>query len=423
MVAQIISTSTITPRMSDRKRKRESSGVEKPRKKRTYSPSTQPPSQPPKSITIELPTDTAAVKPLLVTTPGLEIHSSTSFRIYESSAHELLLHSSPHPASNLDFTGRLQLRAEHASKTPPAYRNYIAVFDPVTSTLQILPALPLEIRRSFRPTAKDLATEASRAVKQTAMVQRQQLGLEFGTKKAKKLIESRTTNAIQSGRGPAAAAAASDSASQGQDRTVGPSQQSLPGELDDPLTRAVLQSISESVSHMPTRAEMQQEADAAKPRPKPDLSATSLEAVYPVALLVGADELQLVDVTGWEQAVAGKMPVRTRSRFVSERIVRTVGEGGVEKLKALRFLLGLVDYHQALVKSGGGGRAGATKKVLEAGKLREVLGMEGALASRINGRFSTDKYVSFCAAPCPLTLPVSLGMEWEGGWRLSIDER
>ena len=159
---------------------------------------------------------------------------------------------------------------------------------------------------------------------------RNSLGLAFGTKKSQKAIRSLTANAIK----------ASPSKARSED-------QSNP--TLDPIASAVVSLMAASTSSMPTREEMQADIDEAKPCPRPHLDAETPAEVYPVEELVGGVViLQAMGVKEWIDKVKAGQDVQTKSMFVARRLKGTVESGDVKKLKTLRYLLLLVEWHKSL---------------------------------------------------------------------------
>src|SRR5208282_5733668 len=101
----------------------------------------------------------------------------------------------------------------------------------------------------------------------------------------------------------------------------------------------------EVTAGMSTRDELQEVADASKPRPKPNLSATDIKDVYTIESLIGLDTMKHVPVREWLEAAKAKKEVLVKSRYVANRIQRSVTN--IEKLKILRYMLLLLDVYSA----------------------------------------------------------------------------
>ncbi len=96
---------------------------------------------------------------------------------------------------------------------------------------------------------------------------------------------------------------------------------------------------------MPSREDMQKEADEAKPIPKPNLEAKTPAEVYPLELLVGSVALRNLGVQDWIDQVEAEEEIITKSKFVSGRLARVVKTGDVKLVKALKYLLLLLEWY------------------------------------------------------------------------------
>ena len=190
------------------------------------------------------------------------------------------------------------------------------------------------------------------------------LGSAFGTKKSQKAIRALTENAIAS-----------------------PSKSSY---KTNTLASAVLESMSQTASSMPTREELQISIDKAKPRPKPNLDAKSPSEVYTVEDLVGIESLRILGVKGWQDAVGKGEDVQTSSKFVAKRLVKVVGSKDVRRLKALRFVLIMLDWFGCLTEAGKG-----LKKLPKREEIRAAVGEEipDSMIEALRKRFAPDLYV------------------------------
>ena len=140
---------------------------------------------------------------------------------------------------------------------------------------------------------------------------------------------------------------------------------------------------------MPSREDLQAAVDEGKPRPKPNLEAQTPAEVYTVEGLVELEILKQLVVREWQDKVNKNEDVKTTSRFVSERLVKTVKTEDVKRLKALRYLLLLMDWSTCL-------RAGArnSKKLPGRDDVKKAVGSEvgdGILES-VMRRFTMDGY-------------------------------
>lgn len=238
---------------------------------------------------------------------------------------ELLLHSSAHP--KLDYTAR----EESSNGSESHLKHYIGVYDPETGKLQLVQARRLVIRGTLRSSKNDENGSDSEKDAPTILSARSNLGLAFGTKKSQKAIRALTANAIKAS------------------PTKSNSQTSVTGRALDPLASAVVSSMAQFTSTMPTRQQMQADIDENKPIPKPNLAAETPAEVYPVEQLVGGiNVLRNINVQELMDKVNAGEDVQTRSLFVSTRLRAVVQSGDVKKVRTLRYLLMLLEWHKGL---------------------------------------------------------------------------
>jgi DNA-directed RNA polymerase I subunit RPA49 len=102
---------------------------------------------------------------------------------------------------------------------------------------------------------------------------------------------------------------------------------------------------------MPTRADVQTAVDASKPRPVPNLSATTPSEVYTIETIIGERTFEDIPVKDWHKIVEEDGDIQTGSRFIAKRLLPALKRGDVKQVKILRYLLALLDFHAAL-KSG-----------------------------------------------------------------------
>lgn len=109
--------------------------------------------------------------------------------------------------------------------------------------------------------------------------------------------------------------------------------------------------------------------------------------VYPVEQLVGGvNVLRNMNVKGWIDKTNAGLDVQTRSLFLSKRLKRVVDSGDVKRLRALRYLLLLVEWFKALKVMPKGGRK--VPKVEDMGAMVEEWGSE--TVAGIARRFADD---------------------------------
>lgn len=138
-----------------------------------------------------------------------------------------------------------------------------------------------------------------------------------------------------------------------------------------------------------TREDMQNEVDQGKPIPKPNLNAETPADVYPIERLVGLLALRNLQVQEWIEKVEAGEEITTKSRFVSERIIQVVKNGNTELLKALKYLLLLLEWYHCLnVKRKG------SRRVPKKDDVAKAIGWAGSdLLEDLSKRFSEESYV------------------------------
>jgi DNA-directed RNA polymerase I subunit RPA49 len=337
------------------KRKRVSNGVEWPNKKTTIPPSTTS-----NLVKVSF-KDAASLQPVVVSSPGVTT-PQIAFKAYTKArsnnhtkddapkppTHSLLLHSSEHP--RLEYTAAPNSLDDNLS-------HYIAVFDSEANRLQITPAYRLSLRTSLRSETAEQENKPRRTIGQ----QREDLGREFGTKKAKKALDDKTVNALV-GRGSG----------------------------DKQQTTSHVQSVI--LDSMPTpdgtaglgEDEALEASLASKPIPKPNLAAEIVEDVYNINSLMPPQDAKLILVKEWqEKAQANVEMIDLRRRFVANR-VQAIGErDDIPRLKALGYIYCLLDFHAALATAGKGKKV-PKKEVMD----RKMAPWPEALVSNIRHRFA-----------------------------------
>ena len=264
---------------------------------------------------------------------------------------ELLLHSSAHP--KLDYIAR-----EESSNRPESHlKHYIGIHDPETGKLQLVQARKMVVRSTLRSSDKDQKGSDSEKEKPNNLSARSNLGLAFGTKKSQKAIRALTVNAIKA------------SPTKSKSQTPGA------GRALDPVASAVVSSMAQFTSSMPTREQMQADINENKPIPKPNLAAETPAEVYPVEQLVGGTNiLRDMQVQQLMKRMKAGEDVQTRSLFVSNRLRAVVQSDDVKRVKTLRYLQLLLEWYKGLKV----GLRGARKvpKDEEMGPLIEQYGSE-----------------------------------------------
>lgn len=292
-----------------KKRKRVASGVESSNKKATQSQATS-------SCT---PDDEDALLPVIAATKGITA-PTVPFTAYKN-GKEIILQSSEH--SRLDFT---------ALPTDDDQAHYFAVVD--GSEIEIVPAHHAQLQCIPR------IEPVQESPKKSMASQRVALGQEFGTKKAKKAIASKTTNAITS---------ASDG-------------------VKDDVQKTILEKIASEYDEneeIPLDVQL-----ASKPIPQPDLNAETVEEVYPLSKLILPKLMHFLSVKEWQEKARKEENILQPHRFTAYRVASIGKTNDVSKLKALRYIGLLLQFHDALEKAGRDGHKIPKKEIL-AEKLKE----------------------------------------------------
>lgn len=193
------------------------------------------------------------------------------------------------------------------------------------------------------------------------------LGQTFGTKKARKAIASVTENAI------------SDKSAR---RANGDKPQKL-----DASQAAVLSTIAEKTKNMATKAELAQQMEDTKPRPRANKDAENVQDVYTVDNLIGTEIMKSIPIKQWQDAMRAKKEVVLSSRFVALRISKC--QANVEKLKILRYMLLMLEVINAcrVMKS--------IRSLPRREELKQLLGdMPEAVLENIKRRFASGNEIS-----------------------------
>lgn len=317
-----------------RKRKRQSNGIDAPNKRIASGE---------KVKLIHLDGEEGA-HPVLLTAPGIKT-PQVPFRAYSKpkgaksasapvkpNSHDLLLHSSQHP--KLDYTATPTVGDEHI-------KHYVCLFDPASHTLEVAEAHHLTLQSTLRSEIYELH-EAENEERKTYAKQREALGSEFGTKKAKKAIAARTENAIIADR-------------KGKSKITD-------------VQSAILESVGEATAGAAVKASEQETSDAllaSKPIPRPNLNAEHPEQVYTFEALLG-DAQQYIKTRDWQDKVqAGEIDsVEFKGvLYPATRLQFAVDDA--RKLKALKYLTLLLEFHNCLSTGGRAGRKVPKKEVMQ----------------------------------------------------------
>jgi DNA-directed RNA polymerase I subunit RPA49 len=271
----------------------------------------------------------------------------------------VLLQSSEHP--RLDYLAR----EEKNGSSEGQLKDYIGVYDPASGKLQLMPVPRVTVRSTLRSETEELRNQQARieAARSTNRAKRNELAMEFGSKKSRKAIEDMTVNAISRGQA-------------GNTKS---------------MTENILQGMSSVTADMPTSQDLAAAVDSSKPRPPANLSAEYPEDVYTPDVVVGKELIQSIPVKDWVDASEAGTGVHVGSRFVAKRILTLVKNKQIQKLKVLRFILLCIQFSDALIGGGKGPKRVPNKTALATAMGEDV---PEAIVNGIRRKFASE-YVFF----------------------------
>lgn len=133
---------------------------------------------------------------------------------------------------------------------------------------------------------------------------------------------------------------------------------------------ALMASLKDVATSVPTQQDLQAAVDANKPVPKGNYDADEIQDVYKPEELIGRDILELIQVSDWAQAVKKNEDVKLKCRFVANRLGRIgSGENAVARLRLLRYAYFLQLFYLTARK----GRDKGSREILKKDKLAEEL--------------------------------------------------
>jgi DNA-directed RNA polymerase I subunit RPA49 len=366
--------------MSEKKRKRHDENGERPKKKAAIAPQA--------NVRVELVENKELLGPILgqyasnidrrnssnmhaAATPGLAVPPRIAFKPYKRTKTssqgentELLFQSSDH--QRLDY----QAQEEHDGSAESQLKDYVGVYDPATSKLQIVPVKRVVVRSTLRSETEEMREERARieAQQNTVTARRAALASEFGSKKSRKALEDRTLNAIRSGNPDDPSASRSEA-----------------------VAENVLRNMANSSVAMPTKEDLAAAVDNSKPRPTPNLAAEYPGDVYPIDTVVGSELMTMLEVKDWVEAAEAGQGVSVSSKYVAKRINKLARNKQYQKLKVLRFILLCVNFNAAL----GGPGGSRPKRIPQKGKLEALMGDDtpAACVMAIRRKFAPERYV------------------------------
>jgi len=179
--------------------------------------------------------------------------------------------------------------------------------------------------------------------------------MEFGTKKAKSMIQSLAENSIiQSG---------------------------SQGGKTDATTKALLKSIGEKVAEMPTAAEQADASGESAPKPRANLDAKEPSQVYPLSVLIPIELLNSINVKEWSEKATKGEAISLPISYVARRLVSAAQNPDKTKLKVLKYMAVAIEFVQNLK----GNRA--PKRVLSKQDLYNKMKYPSSLIDAVQQRF------------------------------------
>ncbi|KEF60575.1 uncharacterized protein A1O9_02136 [Exophiala aquamarina CBS 119918] len=304
--------------MSERKRKADAQQSERPSKRPQNA-----------RVRVSHFTGPDVARPVVASSPGITLPSKAKFHSFsKKNKSDLLLHSTSHPT--IDFTA---VETSTSNATEKHIRHYLAIFDPATNELKVTDAKKMTVRSTVRQVehAEEDEEEGTSSFPPATPFSRAALTEAFGTKKSKKAVASVAENRLLAGSGEHA---------------------------DDPISNAILSTIKDeddvanSVESGNTNL-----SRSSKPLPQADLSATEIRDVYPLSALVFPappyTTLSQMPIAYWRDHIKSKKDVRSRSRFVANRVQyltqsylsNPADEHLLLNLQLLRYILLLIELH------------------------------------------------------------------------------
>ncbi|KAK1674592.1 A49-like RNA polymerase I associated factor [Colletotrichum godetiae] len=328
---------------SVRKRKRDLDGSSKSKKKQATEPS---------KVVVSSFQRPQLCPPVLASTPGIRIAKNVQFNPYVKQdvssgkrrskapavSQDLVLHSTDH--QTMDYTAR----EDGISDSQQALKHYVGIYDPETGKLQVVEAKKMVVRGVAR--AKHASEQAMTAPADYNSYYdlKKDLGQTFGTKKAKKAIESVALNAIAPNK----------------------TRDSAPKKLDT-ASKAIMEAIGGATATMASREQLQAVVDEAKPVPRPNLEAEAIQDVYDPDEFIGREILAAIPVKDWIDPAKKGEEVLCYSRHVAGRVKKIADSGNVTKMRLLRYFYFLFTFYTMATP----GKQRGTKRIPPRDKLKE----------------------------------------------------
>jgi DNA-directed RNA polymerase I subunit RPA49 len=224
--------------------------------------------------------------------------------------------------------------------------------------LQITPAHHLNLRSTLRSET----TEQEKHPRRTLGQQREELGREFGTKKAKKALDAKTVNALV-GRG-----------SGNKQATTSDVQSAILDSMPTPGGPAPVDEKEALAASL-----------ASKPIPKPNLHAETVEEVYDLKILMPPQDAKLISIKKWLDDAEDDDEKELNRVFIKKRVKDLAKRDDIVRLRALKYLHLFLDFHAALTAAGQGKKV-PKKEVVE----RKMSSWPETLVSNVRHRFANQ---------------------------------
>ncbi|KAI8342761.1 RNA polymerase I associated factor, A49-like protein [Chlamydoabsidia padenii] len=262
--------------------------------------------------------------PVLATFPGTRPSSETAFtpfkRNYETSTAKSDERVLIGETEKVIFTG-----ANFGEDSPRGLhcKYYLGVYSKKEQKVTVAPARVLSMRR----TVKALSNGTADALHNKSFkLQRTNLGMTFGTAKAKKQLKDEERNVV--------------------------SAQDMLDELSD-----VQHQVGINTANLPSQASLRDQVKSGLPLPTFDIHADSPEGVYDLNSIVTPEELNSIDVKDIlkEDTLEGVQNILpfTRSNFINTKImqiIKSTGKKDRHRLRLLVYLSYLMAYHSRVGK-------------------------------------------------------------------------
>ena len=257
---------------------------------------------------------------------SLSLPASIDFQAYGKGGanafethNELLLRSSSH--STLNYTVRNETRNTPTDRT----KHYVGIYDPDNDMLQLVETRHANLRSTLKSEEEFLLKQRVDRDNR-APTARRALGLEFGTKKARKAIAQSADNKISS-----------------SERSNGKT---------DSAAKALLSMLDATAQDASPSATLTLETNASRVRPKNNALAERVEDAYTIEDVVGEDMMLILKVKPWVDVLQNGGDVPVPSRFVSKRIKYLAAEDDISTLKLCKYIVVLINFLEACTFKG-----------------------------------------------------------------------